>query len=199
MPMIYANQSDVLSDLQIDPNTDIDAVERVIRLENALVEAFNHKVGHSFGKDATPQTRTIKGRNSSMLILHSGVVSIVAVTVDGKWDGFDYTGVKEVDPENWVLAFITHDGIAYGLHRDNADWTGPVHVTAVWADQGADDVPEDVKNALTVLTVKEYRRSTSSPTDQIGPDGLMVSAPSGWSDPTVKEAINAHTLTRIIV
>lgn len=188
MPMRYAHEPDVLHDLQIDGD-DVDTVDRVVRLENALADAFDAKVGRRFDTGPLTEMRVMVGRQSDLLILHSGVYSVSAIT----------QGTQPVDAEDWQYAFTTVEGISYGVQRTEGEWVGAIEVTAVWADGPMAVVPEDVRHAITLLTVKEYRRMTSSPTEQVGPDGMIVSTPSGWNDPTVKAAIEAHTLTRILV
>lgn len=188
MPMRYAHEPDVLHDLQIEPD-DTDTIDRVVRLENALADAFDAKVGRRFDTGPLTEMRVLVGRQSDLLILHSGVRSISTIM----------QGTQPVDAEDWQYAFTTVEGISYGVQRTTGEWVGAVEVTAQWADGPAASVPKDVRHALTLLTVKEYRRLTSSPTEQVGPDGMIVSTPSGWNDPTVKAAIEAHTLTRILV
>lgn len=188
MPMRYAHEPDVLHDLQIEPD-DTDTIDRVVRLENALADAFDAKVGRRFDTGPLTEMRVMVGRQSDLLILHSGVRSISTITHRG----------AVVPADEWSLAFTGVDGISYGVQRTEGEWVGAIEVTAQWADGPAASVPEDVRHAITLLTVKEYRRMTSSPTEQVGPDGMIVSTPSGWNDPTVKAAIEAHTLTRILV
>jgi hypothetical protein len=200
MPMIYAHQPDVLAHLKI-AGADVAAIDRVTRLENALVIAFDHLTGTSYGTAPLAETRIVDGRTSSVLVLSPGVVSVSGVRADnGIWDGTTWTGLTALDPDEYFLTFTDADGVSYGLERVGGSvWVGPVAVTAVWSDQGAGGVPPDVREALTLLTVKEYRRLHTSPSEQIGPEGQVVPAPSGWNDPSVQRAIDAHRIVRVIV
>lgn len=184
--MRYAHEPDVLHDLQIDGD-DVDTVDRVVRLENALADAFDAKVGRTFVGGPVTEMRVLVGRQSDLLILHSGVRSISTIMQRG----------AVVPADEWSLAFTGVDGISYGVQRTTGEWVGAVEVSAQWADGPMTAVPDDVRHALTLLTVKEYRRLTSSADDMVGQDALPT--PSGWNDPTVKAAIEAHTLTRILV
>jgi hypothetical protein len=188
MPMRYAREADVLHDLQIEPD-DTATITRVVQIENALADAFTAKTGVVWISPTEPVARTFAGLHTDVMVIHQGVRDVTGITLRD----------TALTADDWTYTFLGDDGLAYGLYLESGYWHGPVTITGVWGDQGGDAVPDDVAHALTVLTVKEYRRMTSSPTDQIGPDGFVVSAPSGWNDPTVKEAIAAHALTRIIV
>src|SRR5690606_38191045 len=98
MPMRYAHEPDVLHDLQIEPD-DTDTIDRVVRLENALADAFDAKVGRTF---MGTEMRVLVGRQSDLLILHSGVYSVSAIT----------QGTQPVDAEDWQYAFTTVGGIS---------------------------------------------------------------------------------------
>jgi hypothetical protein len=198
--MRYATTDDVLSHLKINAsNTAV--VDRVTRLENALADAFDAKTGRSFGVAPTPEARMVDGRQSSVLVIQSGIVSVAGVKADnGVWDGAAWTGLTDLAADEYRLTFTDVDGTSYGIERTTGvAWIGPVEVTGVWPDQGTDDVPADVAEAVTYLTVKQYRRLTASPSDQVGPDGMAVPTPHGWDDPLVVMALAAHTVTQVIV
>lgn len=199
MPMRYAHQDDVLAHLRIE-ETDTDAIEPLVRLENGLADAFDGKVGRSFGETVEPSTREVRGLSSEVLVIGAGIRSIAGIEVDGTWDGAAWVDGVALGTEAWRPWAVSPDGVIYAIERLGGPyWTRTVRVTGVWADQPDGTVPDDVREALTTLTVKEYRRRTSSPSEQIGPDGLMVPAPSGWNDPTVQAAIERHTVTRLLV
>lgn len=200
MPMRYATPDDVLAHLKI-PASDTAKVDRVTRLENALAEAFDAKTGRSFGVAPDPQARMVDGRDSSVLVIQTGIVSVTGVRADnGTWDGAAFVGLTDLVSDEYRLVYTDTDGISYGIERTTGvAWIGPVEVTGVWPDQGTDDVPADVAEAVTYLTVKQYRRLTASPSDQVGPDGMAVPTPHGWDDPLVVMALAAHTVTQVIV
>lgn len=200
MPMRYATQDDVLAHLKISAS-DTAKVDRVTRLENALADAFDGKTGRAFGTAPTPEARMIAGGESSVLVFPNGIVSVSGVKADnGVWDGTAWTGLTDLTSDEYRLTFTDIDGISYGLDRTSGvAWIGPVEVTGVWPDQGAEDVPLDVAEAMTKLVVDEYRRLTSSPSDQVGPDGMTVQLPNGWKNPLVIAAIERHRVTRLLV
>lgn len=200
MPMRYADQTDVLTHLKIDAGN-ATLVDRVTRLENALAASLDGKMGRSFGTAPTPVTRLVDGRDSTVLVFTHGIVSVTAVRADnGSWDGTAWTGFTDLASDEYRLTYNDPDGISYGLERTSGvAWVGPVEVTGVWPDQGTADVPLDLAEAMTKLTVDEYRRLTSSPSDQVGPDGMAVPLPNGWNNPLVQSAIEHHRVTRLLV
>ena len=200
MPMRYATPDDVLAHLKI-PASDTAKVDRVTRLENALAEAFDARTGRSFGVAPDPQARRVDGREASGLVIQTGIVSVTGVRADnGTWDGAAFVGLTDLVSDEYRLVYTDTDGISYGIERTSGvAWIGPVEVTGVWPDQGTLSVPADIAEAMTLLTVKEYRRLTSSPSEQVGPDGQIIPTPSGWKDPSVLAAIDAHTVTQVIV
>lgn len=200
MPMRYATQADVLTHLKIDAgNTAV--VERVTRLENALADAFDEKTGRSFGVAPVAEARMVDGRQSPVLVIQSGVVSVTGVRADnGVWDGAAWTGLTDLAADEYRLIYTDTDGINYGLERTSGvAWVGPVEVTGIWPDQGEGDVPEMVREAMTQLVVAEYRRTTASPSDMVGPDGMTVQLPNGWKNPLVVAAIETYRVVQVIV
>lgn len=199
MPMRYADQATVLSLLRLTGD-DTDAVTHLVALENGLAATFDGLTGRTFGTSATPEARTVAAYASDVLPLTDGVRTVSGVAVDGAWDGGLWADETVLGPADYRLWPVDRDGVAYGLLRtDGSLWSGAVRVTALWADQADGTVPPDVVLTLTTLTVKEYRRQTSSPSEQVGPDGQIVSTPSGWNDPGVKAVVARHTLVRLVV
>lgn len=199
MPMRYADEPDVLAHLRIE-DSDTDAIEQVVRLENGLAEMFDGKVGRSFGETVPPVTREVRGLSCEVLVIGEGIRSITGIEVDGAWNGTAWTDGVTLGTDAWRVWAHAPDGVIYAIERLGGPyWQHTVRITGVWADQPDGSVPADVREAMTTLTVKEYRRRTSSPSEQIGPDGLMIPAPSGWNDPTVQATIEHHIVTRLLV
>src|SRR5690606_42141496 len=96
MAMRYGHEPDVLHVLQIEPD-DTDTIDRVVRLENALADAFDAKVGRTVVGGPVPEMRVLVGRQSDLLILHSGVYSVSAIT----------QGMPPSDAQYWQYAFTT--------------------------------------------------------------------------------------------
>lgn len=205
MPMRYATEATVLAALKIDAlklkdeAAALAATERVTSLENGLAEALDGMIGRSFGEAPVAVTRTIAGGNSPILVIHDGIRSVVQIETGGTWDGATWTDADTVDAKDYALWSMDPDGVAYSIRSYGADWEGSVRVTGIFGDQPVEAVPADIREAMTTLTVKEYRRVTSSPMDAVGPDGQVISTPSGWNDPTVKAAIDRYRLIRLVV
>lgn len=198
MPMRYADQDTVLAQLKV-PATDTERIAQVVDLENGLADLFDDKVGRSFGGSATPESREVAAMPSPVLVIGNGIRSITSIEEGGTWEGASgWANGDVLTPGDWRV-WAQENGVIYAIERFVNDWSGVVRITGVWADQTGGSIPYDVREALTTLTVKEYRRRTSSPSDQVGPDGMAVPTPSGWSDPTVNAAIEHHIVARLLL
>lgn len=198
MPMRYADLTTVTRHLAIRV-TDTDAIARVEALENGLAAALDGKMGRSFGTAPTPETRTVTALGGDVLVLPVGVTGVSAVAYGGTWDGAAWTDEDTLTTADYRLVYVDHDGFAHGIAGLTYLWDGAVRITGTWADQPQAAVPDDLREAMNVLTVREYRRLHMSPSEQIGPDGQVVPAPGGWSDPLVKAAIDRYSVVRVIV
>lgn len=214
--MRYANEADVLHHLNLDSGNPehADRIERVTRLENGLCDAFDEKVGRSFGTAPVAETRTVSVGSlvwsptvttmlgldrSPRLVAHTGIRSLVSVEVDGSWDGAAWIDGETLTADDYRLVLTGRDGLSWAIDRIGGSWSGVVRVTAVWDDQVTDGVPDDVREALTFITVDEYRVRTSSPAGEIGPDGMTVPTRNPWKYESVKAAIERHRLVQVIV
>ena len=194
MAFRYANQEDVLAELSIENGSP--EVEHVQRIENALASAFDHKIGRSFGVAAMLSTRLIGvARGSCTAVLQRPARDVSAVHAGGEWNGTIWDGEQEVT--GWYPVYNSDD-LIYGLRR-SAGWDGDIRVTAVWGSDSEEDVPEDVSHALTWLTIRQYRRVTSSPNELVGPEGFTVPVPHAWDDPMVQAIIEKYRVVEVIV
>jgi hypothetical protein len=199
MPMRYAPQPDVLAHLNINTSSS-EAIARVTALENGLADAFDAKVGRSFGVAPVAAERTITAPGvSTLLVVLGGIRSVTGITTGGTWDGAMWLTPEILDADDYALWATDRDGISYGIESFIGAWVGPVHVTGIWADQSTESVPADIREAMTFLTVRQYRRLTASPTDLVGPDGMTVPTPHAWDDPLVKTAIERHRLVEVVI
>lgn len=194
--MRYAHQPDVLRHLKIR-ETDVETIDRLIRLEQGLADTFEYRTGRRFvDEEVAPVTRMVQGYGSDLLVLPIGVWRVDEIDVHAP-----QTGVRRIlAPDEWLLWGEDATGAAVGILLVGTTWYGQVvAVTGLWADQDTVGVPADVREALTMATVKEYRRITTSPNDQAGPSvaGLEpVPTPSGLNDPLFRAAINRHRVRR---
>lgn len=197
MPMRYADQDAVIAHLRIKPE-DTAAIERAVEVENGLAETFDGMTGRSFGEAPVAQTRTFDGCRNSVLVIPSGIRSVERIEIAGTWDGTAWQDGDEIDPKSYRVLMQDRDGVAYGIAGVDRYWDGPVRVTGIFADQDTEAVPADVVEALTMATVKEYRRLTSSPQEMVGPDGMTIPTPSGLDDPQFKAAVARYRLVEVI-
>lgn len=210
MPMRYANEDDVLAQLRMtaaDPQ-----YARLVRLENGLCDTFDHKVGTSFGVAPVAETRTIligiyspapylfgSDRYSSpRLILPTPIRSVTAIETGGDWNGTVWVGGQALTTDAYRLTNETDQGF-YAIDLHAGTWAGVVRVTGVWGDQATLTVPDDVREALTFVTVDEYRTRQMSPADLSGPDGITVGTRNPWRFEIVKAAIDRHSVVQVLV
>lgn len=197
MPFRYANQSDVLTNLR-ESATNTVLLDYLYRIENALADVFDHKVGRSFGVAAVPSNRTIViGREADTLVLARPARSITGIAHGGTFAGG--TWADETLEAEWHERY-GHDGLIYGVERVTGYWPNRVRVTAIWANDPEAVVPDDVKHALTIATIKQYRRETATPnSDMLGPEGFGIPAPDPWNDAQVKATIDKYRVVEVIV
>lgn len=204
MPLRYANEPDVLGQLGVtNPGTEYD---RLVRLENGLCDTFDHKAGRSFGVAPVAETRDVSAWASgtypnaftSRLILETPIRTVTRIEIDGIWNGIAWTGGSVLAAGDYWLTHHTDEG-SYAIDLDSGHWYGTARVTGVWADQPTAGVPDDVREALTFITLDEYRARNASPAGEIGPDGLMVRVRNPWRFELVRTAIERHQITRILV
>lgn len=197
MPFRYANQTDVIANLrEVAGNTELLAY--LYRIENALADVFDHKVGRSFGVVAVPSTRTIVvGHRTNTLVMARPAREIVGIAHSGTFDGSGYA--DETIEDSWHEG-NSRDGLIYTVERISGDWPNRVRVTAIWASDSDSVVPADVQHAITLATIKQYRRETSTPgSDLLGPEGFGVPTPDPWNDPQVKAVVEKYRVVEVIV
>lgn len=196
--MRYASQSNVLRDLKI-AESDAVTIAEVVGIENGLATLFDHRCGRSFGETTVPaQMRIVQGYATDLLLLPTGIAQVDAVEVRDPVAAES----RVLDAAEWVAWGSDANGNTIGLLLTGSDsltqWGGyQVGVTGLWGDQNIEGlVPDDVREALTTATIKEYRRRHSSYTDQIGPDGLAVPSPAGVNDPLFNETARHYRVSR---
>ena len=197
--MRYANATDVLTQLQIEAS-DTATVEAVERVEAGLADAFDHKVDRTWGTAAVAETREVTLPSATpRLITTTGIRDLTSIETGGTWDGAAWLDGTTVDSADYRLTLLDHTGLYWAIDHLAGSWSGTVRVTATWGDQPELSVPADVSAAVTFLTIRQYRRLTSSPQELVGPDGFQVPTPHAWDDPLVKTAIERHRVVRILV
>lgn len=217
MPMRYANEDDVLEQLE-DMSSSEDGYDGLVRLENALCDVFDHKVGTSFGTAPVAETRSVYTWSSRFLrplvpgviheiwndyasprlVLSVPLRSLTSIVIGGEWDGSAWVDGETLATSGYILTNRTEQGY-YGIDRINGSWGSAIRVTGIWGDQVTQAVPDDVCQVLTELTVKEWHRRHASPADQIGPGGLMITPGNPWNLEYVKSTIDKYTVVEVMV
>ncbi len=197
MGFLYANQTDVLTNLRVN-DTDTVLLDYLYRIENALAGVFDHKVGRSFGVAAVPSSRTVViGHQADTMVLARPARAITGISHGGTFAGGVWA--DETVETEWHERY-GRDGLIYGVERVSGYWPNRVRVTATWGDDPEADIPDDVKHALTIATIKQYRRETATPnSDMLGPEGFAIPAPDPWNDPQVKATIDKYRVVEVIV
>ncbi|MDQ3541812.1 MAG: hypothetical protein M3440_14120 [Chloroflexota bacterium] len=198
MPMRYAHRDDVLNQLRLDPGiaADTAAIARVERLEHAIADTIDARVGHGFGVAPAPEARAIDHwRATGTFVFNTPARSVTSVSVGGITLSADSWEVRHVDGDGLIWAIAsTGTGTVWS-------WYGasPVMITGIWADQPVADVPNDIREAVTFIAVDEYRTRNASPAGEIGPDGLIVQVRNPWRFSMVESAIERHRVVRMLV
>lgn len=217
MPMRYATETDVLALTDIETSMDADSeYAQIVRLENALCEVFDHKVGTSFGTSPVAEMRTIWIGNtaapyfwpityhgwaltaSTRLILDVPLRSLTGIETGGTWNGTGWDDGTALTADDYRLTNETNQGF-YAIDLVAGAWSGVVRITGIWADQATLTVPDDVAQALTEITVKEWHRRHMSPAGQIGPEGLAILPGNPWNLDYVKTVIDRYTVVEVLV
>lgn len=192
MPMRYANEADVLRQLSLDQANPDDwaAIEEAVRIENGVCAILDSRMGRSFGVP-TVETVRINGVGQSVLLLPYPMREVQSVAVDG----------VALASDAWEPWFILRGEGATAIRLtswQSMHWYGDIVIIGVPDDAplGDDPIPVDIQQAATFATIRQIRRYKASPTDMVGPDGQVITLPSPWNDPAVKEAIRAHRAYR---
>lgn len=217
MPMRYAVESDVLSLTDVtNPGDEYDAI---VRLENAMCDVFDHKTGTSFGAAPVAEARSVLAgpiggtwygfgwpldywstttAQSYRLILDMPLRSLTGIETGGTWNGTAWDDGTALTVDEYRLTNHTDQGY-YAIDLTAGTWSGVVRITGVWADQVTASVPDDVAQALTEITVKEWHRRHMSPAGQIGPEGLAILPGNPWNLDYIKTVIDRYTVVELLV
>lgn len=207
----YADLDAVKYQLRVNDTDELDAqqIERIEQLDESLSRIFDAKVGRTWAAGATV-TRTISVTGiADVIVLKTPVRSVSAITAGGTWDGTEWTEPDLIEIDRWILdgqdakgnfhqiratGWAVWVGSSWGTY-----WTGPVHITGIWADDPGGGVPADVRDALTWLVIHHFREEFASPAGQIGPDGMIVQTRNPWVFERVSQAIKTHRVQKVPV
>lgn len=197
--MGLANLAAAKAALSLDDDNDADEVKiaRLQELDEAVSRTFELKTGRRFGGTATPETRTVDGDGTGLLVLPTPVRSVSAVSITGTSPLALVVGDGSLASHQVALALPTVNGEWRALRRlDGGTFPWPAYgwsrmaITAVWADAApGGSVPIEVTEAVTFVLIDQYRLEESSPAGEIGPEGMTIRPRNPWNFELVKTAI----------
>lgn len=175
-------------------------IGRLAQVDDEVSRLIDLKTGRSFGGTASPLARQVALPPSPwnrVLSLPFSVRSVAAIALAGPV-------AETLDEEDWALCLGTKfTGDYHGIERiDGGVW--PVRgygqtctVTGIWSDQSdGQTVPAEIVAAATFLTCDEWRLRESSPTGEIGADGLTIRPRNPWNFSVVKLAIDRYSVAQ---
>lgn len=210
--MGYADLESAKAQLDLDDAEPNDAADiaLLVACDAAVAVTFEAKAGYDVaqspiwgsGVTATATTRTINGepQGSDVLLLPIPARSISDVQIVGA-EPVTFVGTEwvrwHIDPRGHCYAIRRTDGY-YWPRADNvsAPWLSSaltqVEVEAIWANGPVGGAPPAiVVQACTFIVCDEFRMRKTSPSGQIGVEGLTLRPRNPWGFELVKEAIEA--------
>lgn len=196
-------------DLSDDEPDDAADIALLVGIASEVSRTLELKTGRSWGGTATPTARTIDGvigRYTDILLLPEAVRSITGVAIVGYNPATLTQSVAYGDNGQWIPWNTTANGDILALRRvDGLRWPAGngidrVTVTGVWSDATTGQaVPQEIVDAATFVTVETFRQRKSSPSGEIGPDGMTIRPRNPWGFETVKEAIKHNSALPAVV
>lgn len=197
--MGYADLYGCMAQLGLsETDTDHNAlIGRLAQVDDEVARMIDLKTGRSFGGTAAPLARQVPLPPSPwcrVLSLPFAVRSVSAIALAGPV-------AETLTSDDWALCLGTEmTGDYHGIERIDGGW--PVRgygqtctVTGVWSDQAdGQDVPPEIVAAATFLTCDEWRLRESSPSGEIGADGLTIRPRNPWNYQIVKLAIDRYSV-----
>ena len=200
--MGYADLDSAIAQLGLS-ETDTDhnlLIGRLAQVDDEVSRMIDLKTGRSFGGTASAVARQIPLPHSSgnrILTLPYAVRSVSAIALAGPW-------VETLTSVDWALCMGTElTGDYHAIERiDHGTWPPRGYgqtctITGNWSDQsdGA-DVPDEIIAAATFLVCDEWRLRESSPSGEIGADGLTIRPRNPWNFQIVKLAIDRYSVAQ---
>lgn len=189
--MRLASQDDATRHLKLNATRDAADIAHLICIENALADVFEHRCGRQFGVGTVaPITRRVLTTRGNVVVPPVSLRSIVSIAHIRQLDPLVSEPVGTAD---WFPWGVGSDGGYVGIwFTDSLRADAVLDITGWWSDQDVEDVPADVREAMTLLVIKTWRRYKASPAESVGPDFAAIPTPDGWNDSLVKNAIAHH-------
>lgn len=201
--MAYCDLESAMRQLDLDGNNpdDADDITFLAGIDEEISRTFELKTGRKWGGTSTPTTRTVnhvQTAPSDLLLLHAPVRSVTSVVIIGN-------SPETLPATDYMPWMVTGAGDAFALRRiANGYWpiqngVDQVTVTGVWSDEASGEpAPGEIIDAVTFVVVETFRQRKSSPTGEIGPDGLTLRPRNPWVFITVMEAIKMYAVAKPI-
>lgn len=182
-------------------------MDRLAAIDDEISRTIDLKCGRSFGGTAVEETRAVEPSGDVLLYLPTPIRSISAVAITGTIPETLVVGDGTSTTHQVTRAVATVNGEWRALRRiDGATFPFPglgwqqVEVTAVWADTApGGTVPSEIVAAATFIVADEWRLRQSSPSGEIGPDGMTVRPRNPWKFTLVEEAIAKWRVAKVPV
>lgn len=173
-------------------DADDDDITLLGEIDEEMSRLFELKTGRIWGGTATPAAKTVDGPAagySDILMLPVPVRSVTTVAITGD-------SPETLASDDWVLWQQTREGDYHAIKRIDGGWfprrngKDRVTVTGVWSDTASGaTVPAEIAAACTFVVVETFRQKKSSPSGEVGPDGMTIRPRNPWNFEQVKESI----------
>lgn len=175
-------------------------IGRLAQVDDEVARMIDLKTGRSFGGTAAPLARQVALPPSPWnrtLVLPFSVRSVTGIVLAGPI-------AETLTSDMWALCMGTElTGDYHAIERiDGGSWPCRGYgqtcmVTGVWSDQSdGQPVPAEIVAAATFLVCDEWRLRESSPTGEIGADGLTIRPRNPWAYQIVKLAIDRYSVAQ---
>lgn len=178
---------------------DDDDITLLGEIDVEISRLFELKCGRVWGGSGSATAKTVDGAAagwSDVLMLPVPARSITSVAIVGD-------AAETLTTDDWVAWLGTREGDYKAVKRIDGgvfprrNGIDRVTVTAVWSDvaSGA-TLPAEIQDACTFVVVETFRQRKSSPSGELGPDGLTIRPRNPWNYQNVIEAIDKYKAAR---
>lgn len=178
---------------------DDDDITLLGEIDVEISRLFELKCGRVWGGSGSATAKTVDGAAagwSDVLMLPVPARSITSVAIVGD-------SPETLASDDWVLWLGTREGDYKAIKRIDGGWfprrngIDRVTVTGVWSDTASGvSVPAEIQDACTFVVVETFRQRKSSPSGELGPDGLTIRPRNPWNYQNVIEAIDKYKAAR---
>lgn len=200
--MGYANLPAAMAQLglsETDPDHN-ELIGRLAQVDDEVSRMIDLKTGRSFGGTLASVARQVPLPHTAwnrVLVLPYAVRAVSVIALTGPY-------AETLAPTDWALCMGTEQTSDYHAVERIDGGTWPMRgygqvctVTGNWSDlSDGQVVPDEIIAAATFLTCDEWRLRESSPSGEIGADGLTIRPRNPWNYQVVKLAIDRYAVAR---